>query len=250
MIEFGCLAHYDHYLAEDVLLASTNNFKILQIWYDKDGISLNKEINQIESIINLNFPCIIHAVLDVNDFDSHIPKLQNILKSLNHKELIIHPICTSESIVENTIYKLSDNVKNAINILSKDGIQLYIENNSRLDPIVNSIRDIQILFSENPDSELLLDVAHIDNYEHLEEIVKIKYPKLLHLADRNLETIHEHLPIGKGNIDFNYIFTKILHNYCGRIILEITQSNEELINSKNALDIILNKKKRPTIAST
>jgi hypothetical protein len=250
MIEFGCLAHYDHFLSEDIQLAKSNNFRFLQIWYDKDGISLNKENNKIESLISSNYPCIIHAVLDINEFDLHIPRLQAILKSLGHKEIIIHPICASEPIDQNTIYKLSSKINNANLVLNEDGIKLFVENNSKIDPIVNSTRDIEIIFNENPNVGLLLDIAHIDNYVHLQEIVKIKQPKILHIADRHLENTHEHLPIGQGNIDFTYIFTNILHNFNGRIILEITQSNQELIDSKKELDAILNKRKRPTTAST
>ncbi len=250
MIEYGCLAHYDHFISDDIQLAKNNNFGFLQIWYDKDGISLNKENNKIESLINSNYPCIIHAVLDINEFDFHIPILKSILSKLGHKELIIHPICISQPIDKNTIYKLSSKINNAHSVLSEDKVKLYIENNSKLDPIVNSTRDLQIVFTENIDVELLLDIAHIDNYVHLQEIVKIKQPKILHIADRNLENIHEHLPLGQGNIDFDYIFTNILHDYYGRIILEITQSNQDLIDSKNALAGILNKRKRPTTAST
>jgi len=250
MIDFGCLAHYDHLLSDDIHFAKKNNFKFLQIWYDKDDISLKSETDKIESIINCNYPCIIHAVLDINEFETHIPQLLKIIIILEHKELIIHPICTSETIDQQTIYKLSRKVKYAKSLLHENKIQLFIENNSKLDPIVNNIRDIQILFTENPDVELLLDIAHIDNYVHLQEIVKIKEPKLLHIADRHLENIHEHLPIGQGNIDFKYIFDNILPDYNNRIILEITQSNEELLESKKVLELILNKEKRPTTAST
>jgi sugar phosphate isomerase/epimerase len=250
MIEFGCLAHFCHLYTEDVLFARENGFCILQIWYDKDGVSLQKESNKLDVIINSNFPSIIHAVLDINEYEEHIPKLIAILKELNHKELIIHPVCKSESINSNTIQKLSRNIKYSYNQLRKNGIKLYVENNSKLDVMLNSVSDIHVLFSENPDVEMLLDVAHIDNYKHLEEIIKIKYPKILHLADRHMELIHEHLPVGKGNIDFSLIFNKILSDYDGRIILEITQSNEELISSKKIISSIIDERKRTTTVST
>jgi len=250
MIDFGCLAHYDHLFSDDVKFANHNDFKFLQLWYDKNGLSLNTEEDKFESIKNCGLPCIIHAVLDINEFDTHIQVLIDILKSLNQKESIIHPVCQSETIDQFTIRKLTQQIKTSTELLRNENIQLYVENNSKVDPILNSINDIRMLFSENIDVELLLDIAHIDDYEHLKEIIKIKQPKILHIADRHLELIHEHLPIGEGNIDFYHIFTNILNDYQGRIILEITQSNTELVRSKEMLKCIINEKKRPTTAST
>lgn len=250
MIEFGCLAHFNHLYAEDVLFAKENNFRLLQVWYDKDGISLRKENNKLAVIKNSCFSSIIHAVLDINEYEEHIPKLINILEELNHKELIIHPVCNSETVNKQTIHKLSNKIQFSYKLLNKNGIKLYVENNSKLDVMLNTVSDIQELFAENPDVEILLDIAHIDNYNHLEQIIKIKYPKILHLADRHLEVIHEHLPVSKGNIDFAVIFNQILNEFDGRIILEITQSNEDLINSKNILSSIIEKRKRPTTGST
>ncbi len=39
-----------------------------------------------------------------------------------------------------------------------------------------------MLYAADNYAEQLLDVAHIDNYEHLQEIINIKYPKCLHVA--------------------------------------------------------------------
>lgn len=161
-----------------------------------------------------------------------MPKLIEIIKHLGHNELIIHPICESEEITPKTIYKLSDKVKFALERLDKENITLYLENNSRLDPIFNETNEIEIMFQQNPKLEFLLDVAHIDNYEHLKNMIKIKKPKILHIADRHLEVVHEHLPIGQGNIDYKYIFTNILKEFDGKIILEIVQSSNDIINSK------------------
>lgn len=63
-------------------------------------------------------------------------------------------------------------------------------------------------------------------------MVEIKMPKILHVADRRMEIIHEHLPIGQGNIDYSYIFTNILNNFDGKIILEVVKSSEDIIDSK------------------
>ena len=235
-MQIGCLARYFNPYEEEVIFAKNNNFQFMQIWYDRNGIALKRDLNPIETIKKFNFPTIIHAVLDINEFEEHVPKLIEILKYLGHNELIIHPICKSEEINPKTIYKLSEKVSFALKELEKENITLYLENNSRLDPIFNELNEIEIMFSANTNLQFLLDVAHIDNYEHLKSMIKIKMPKILHIADRHLEQIHEHLPIGQGNIDYEYIFTDILNEFDGKIVLEIVQSSEDMLNSRAKIE--------------
>lgn len=242
MIQYGCVARYFNNYSNEVKFAMDNRFEILQIWYDKDGLGLRQDSEPLEVIRNHNFPAIIHAVLDINEFEEHVPILLRKLKYLGHKELIIHPICQSEEITSITIHKLADKVKSAYTILSRENITLYLENNSRLDPIFNTVEEIEILFRANPEVEFLLDIAHIDNYKHLEDMIRIKMPIILHVADRHLENVHEHLPIGKGNIDYKHIFTNILSKFEGKVIFEIVQSSEEIINARNKIEEYRNMK--------
>jgi len=194
----------------------------------------------IYTINKYNFPTIIHAVLNINEFEEHIPKLLDILNKLNHKELIIHPICENEDIDEETLNKLNLNIKYALNILKPHGINLFLENNSKLGPIFTTTDEIQKIFSQNADLEFLLDIAHIYNINHLQDLINIKYPKILHIADRHFDVIHEHLPIGHGEIDFQHIFSKLLPQYNGKIILEIVNKDSDIINSKNLIQNFLN----------
>ena len=235
-MQIGCLARYFNPYREEVEFAQNNNFKFMQIWYDRNGIALKKDLNPIEIIKKYDFPTIIHAVLDINEFEEHVPKLLEIMKYLGHQELIIHPICESEEITSQTIYKLSDKVRLALEELAKESITLYLENNSRLDPIFNQPNELEIMFKQNPSLEFLLDIAHIDNYDHLKSMIKIKMPKVLHIADRHLEVIHEHLPIGQGNIDYKHIFADILKEFHGKIVLEIIQSSNDIISSKAKIE--------------
>lgn len=239
-MQIGCLARYFNPYKEEVKFAEDNNFQFMQLWYDRNGIALNKDLNPIETIKKYNFPTIIHAVLDINEFREHVPQLVRILKYLGHDDLIIHPICKSEKIDRNTIYKLSDEVTFALEKLEKENITLYLENNSRLDPIFNTPNEIEIIFKQNPKLEFILDIAHIDDYEHLEFMIEIKMPKILHVADRRMKIVHEHLPIGQGNIDYSYIFTNILNEFDGKVILEIVQSSEDIINSKVKIEKYFN----------
>ena len=62
---------------------------------------------------------------------------------------------------------------------------------------------------------------------------------MLHVADRHLEVVHEHLPIGEGNIDFDYVFGNILSDFDGKIILEVVNENQDIICSRDKLKNIL-----------
>ena len=129
-----------------------------------------------------------------------------------------------------------------MDVFSGEGITIFLENNSKLDPIFTNINEIEIMFKEIPQLEFLIDLAHIDSYEHLKQMVDIKMPKILHIADRHLGVVHEHLPIGEGNIDFKYTFDNILNHFNGKIILEIIQGDKEIIDSKFIIESLLNRR--------
>lgn len=95
------------------------------------------------------------------------------------------------------------------------------------------------MFGDNPEVEFLLDVAHISSYKHLEELVAVKMPKKLHIADKRFNIPHEHLPIGKGNIDFTYVFSNVLRKFNGDIIFEVVEEDDIVIDSKRSIIEIL-----------
>ena len=45
--------------------------------------------------------------------------------------------------------------------------------------------------------------------------------------------------IGQGEIDFNYIFNNVLRAFNGKIILEVIQSDEAVITSRDKIRSIL-----------
>lgn len=233
MNQIGRNIRYLNNYKDEVSFSRKHEFEFMQIWYLKGELIIDSK--NIDDIINEDFPVIIHAVLDINEYEEHIPGIINVLKRLSHKELIIHPICESEEINDNSIYKLSDKISYANEMLKNENVKLYVENNCKLTELNHSIRDIEILFSGNEDVELLLDVAHIDSYEHLSDIVNIKYPKMLHVADKHFSVIHEHLPIGEGELDYKFIMSEVLHEFKGKIILEIDQSDNEIVSSYNKI---------------
>ena len=239
---FGFAARQFRPYEQEVEFARMNGFEFLQIWYDKNGIFSRGADEQVEIIKQCGYPAIIHALLDINEIEEHVPKLINMLQFLEHTEVIIHPVCKSEKIETDTIFKLANKISGAMQKLYSEGITLYLENNSKLDPIYTTAREVEIMYKENPALEFLLDVAHIDDYKHLQEMIQVRMPKILHAADRHLEVIHEHLPIGQGNIDFEYVFRNILHEFAGRIVLEISYTDKEILDSKARLEQYLHKK--------
>lgn len=239
MIQFGCLARYFNDYKDEILFAEKHGFDFMQMWYDNKGFWINNQRNEsVSNISQYNFPAIIHAVLDINDFETHIPIIGKILETLNHKELIIHPVCKSEPYTEKTIQKLNSKIKYTLNYFQSN-VRIFLENNSKIDPIFHSTEEVQYIFDENKDLDFLLDVAHIPNYEYLEEILKIKMPGILHLSDKKFSVIHEHVPIGEGEIDFESVFNNYLPNFKGKIIFEVFESDVKIVESFEKIKRIL-----------
>ena len=239
MIKFGCLARYFNDYRGEVQFAKDNGFNFMQIWYDNKGLNLKPIEELLPVILDEGFPAIIHAVLDINEIPDHVIILKELLIKLGHKQLIIHPVCKSEPITDKTIHKLAYNMQKVVEQLKPCGITVFIENNSKLDPIFTSPEELKIIFSCVPDLEFLLDIAHMDNIGHLKGLVSVKMPKILHVADRRLEEVHEHLPIGKGNIDFTKVFSDVLPDFDGKIVFEIIQSDEDIVAAKNYFEDLL-----------
>lgn len=242
MVEIGCLARFFNQYVDEVEFAKNNNFKLMQLWYDNRGLCLHeKDVKGVHIIKESKFPTIIHAVLNISEFEEHIPKLQKLLKELKHTELIIHPICEDEPITAQTLDQLNQKVKYALELLTPYGVTLYLENNSKLDPIFTDIDEIDYIFRENPTLEFILDIAHVDDLMTLEKMIQIKTPKILHIADRHFNITHEHLSIGEGEINFEYIFRNVLTDFNGRIILEILGDKEIVDSKEKILNILCNK---------
>lgn len=243
MIEYGRSIRWFNDYSDEVKFSRKNNFDFMQIWFMKGQLLLDKVGSPKEEyVLNSNFPVIVHAVYDIDDFDKYNHELLRILKVLNHKEVIIHPVCESRPVEDDTIYLLADNIYKTNELLKENNIRLYIENNSVIDTINYKPSDLKIVFDKNPHVELLLDLAHIDDYNHLEKILEVKFPKCIHIADKRFTVDHEHLAIGHGEIDFELIFNKYLKDYNGKIIFEVIADDEEIVKSKNIIKGIIESK--------
>jgi len=229
MIKYGFNARYKHDLQNEIALAKENGFDFLQLYYRGDCQELDRLSADEGKIKEGNFPVIIHAVIDIAEFETAIPRISQILKNLNLSELIIHPVNSKKLVSTELIPKIEKT------LASLSEITVFLENNSRLDPVFQTQTEIKMMFENNPRLELLLDLAHIDDYDHLGQIITIKAPKILHISDRHLEVIHEHLPIGMGNIDFKKIFKEFLPSFDGRVIFEISSGFDDILESRTKI---------------
>jgi len=203
MISIGRSIRWQNNYFEEVRFSRENGFDFMQIWFQKGSLSVDtlKEPKE-RAIRDAGFPVILYTVFDLDDFGAYGDRLIELARYFGYKELIVHPVCKAQPITERSGYLLSGHVAALLEKTKPEGIALYIENNSRLDGFHHSKEELAIVFDRNPGAGQLLDVAHIDSYEHLGQIIGVKYPGALHIADRRFDRIHEHLPVGQGDIDF------------------------------------------------
>lgn len=98
------------------------------------------------------------------------------------------------------------------------------------------VENVARVLGENPVLEFLLEVAHMDDLDDFRRRVAIRRARPFRKADRRLATVHEHLPIGEGDIDFGIVSRELLPDYRDRIILEIVQSDEAIVASRTRLE--------------
>ena len=219
-------------------------FEFFQIWFYHGELCIPSIPQPNEKIIKeLDFPVIFHATFNPPDFEKYGQRLIELLDYFEHNEVIIHAICETEPVTNDSVLYLADNVQKIYDKLHRNGIKIYFENNSvyidkkgEINKFFNSVEDLRVVFDANPNIGLLLDVAHVNNYEHLKSIVDMRFPECIHIADKRTGVLHEHLPLGSGDMDFDMIFKDLLAGYDGSIILEAIQTWEDIAKSKTIID--------------
>lgn len=237
MITIGrTIRWYNNYI-DEVNFCKENSFDFMQIWF-KDGHIVLDNIPEpkIEYIKKIGFPIIFHAVFTPADFELYGDILIDMMEYLGDTEVIIHPVYNKESVTENTEFELIEKAVEFSGKAKKRGITWYLENNSVIDKFHYKKEELQMLYEADNYVEQLLDVAHIDNYEHLKEIIDVKYPKCLHVAGKHFSKEHEHLSLTQGDIDYNLVFKHFLQDFNGRVILEVVDTDEEIIKSREIVE--------------
>lgn len=235
---------------DEIKFSYENNFDIIQVWYKCGKIDAMYDIDPIKSLKETSIKSIIHAAMDIDDFKLYENDLIEKIIELGHKELILHPMIKSRIINEDSIKELEENVLSLLNRLDKLDVTVYVENNHTHMKCFYTLEQWRKFFERAPgNTEFLLDVVHVlygDDYEYLKKLVDIKRPKCLHIADTikgKVGNKHLHIPIGSGIIDFDRIFNEIIPDYEDLIILEIKNTDKNIIESRDKIKNILDNKK-------
>lgn len=227
----------------EVEFCKKNGFDFLQVWYENGKLELLNENNPEQLILNTGFPCIIHAMIFLNNnFDVNVYTLLDKVKQLGHKEVIVH--ASLEEGDELNIDLLHDKINKVCELFNENNIVVHLENNDSSIKGMYYGWEFEKILNSNPNTEILLDVVHAlanSNYEKIQEYTNVKQPKILHVADTKLDGLrHSHLSIGKGEVDYIKVFNKYIPNYIGSVIFEMLESDEELIKSIGIIKYILN----------
>ena len=234
---------------DEIDFSYEHNFDIIQVWYKQGKIDSTYELDPINTLKNSKIKSIIHAAFDINDFNDYEDDLINKLTKLNHQELILHPMIKTKEVNKETVKELEEKVLNLLNKLDKLNITVYVENNHKDMQCFYTLTQWKKFFKKAPkNTEFLIDVVHVlycDDYDYMKKLVSIKRPKAIHIADTikgRVGNRHLHIPIGKGIIDFNKIFNEIIPNYNDLIILEIKNTDKFILESRDKIKNILDKK--------
>ena len=239
MVKKGISLSFKENYLDEIDYVRSLGFEFFQIWFINGTINVETlQEPKEEAIKDAKFPIILHVLFDLPDFEKYSKKLLYLIDYFEHKEVIIHPVCKTEQITKNTIFQLERKIGIIYKELKIRNVKLYVENNSVIDGFFNTVSDLRIIFDKYQDIGLLLDIAHINNYDHLKEIVQMRFPECIHITDKHFGISHEHLPLGEGELDFNMIFGNILKGYDGRIILEIIHSKNAIEKSNKILEKI------------
>lgn len=230
MIRYGCCARFELGIAYNVEFAAQHGFDVLQIWYDRAGFGYGPQKLPRQQIADMVFPSIIHAVLPVHELVDECLRLCEHLAFLGHDRLIVHPAHHADYPYHSG--DMCRQIEHLLPHLEGSGLTLYVENNCRISPVLYRADEVASLFQTHSSLEFLLDVAHIDGYQHLEALIAAKYPAMLHVADSHFSVVHEHLPLGDGEIDFSYVFSHHLHEFDSTMIFEIVESDAHIVAAK------------------
>lgn len=237
MIRIGRGIRWYNDFQQEVAFSQENGFEFMQIWFKDGRLLITGAEGQAEKAVReCGFPIILHAVFDPSDFDLYGGELLKLLERLGHSEVIIHPVCKKEPITADTENRLARKVREFSRDARDKGIVFYLENNSMIDGFHCTAQELKTVFAGDDYVEQLLDVAHVQSYAHLEQIINVKYPKCLHVAGKHFSVPHEHLSLTQGDIDYAFVFKRYLRDFCGRIILEVDGPDDEIIASRRIVE--------------
>ena len=221
---------------DEVEFSIRHGFDFMQLWYRNGDLSMGTLPHpRAQYVKDVGYPVILHAVFELADFDRWGDDLLDRSEFLGQREVIVHPVCKTVPIGPETGRILAQKAGLLARKAHARGMVLELENNSVLDGFHCTPEELHQVFDGNPLLEQLLDVAHIDSYEHLQRIIQVRYPKSLHVAGKHLNARHEHLSLTQGDLDYIRVFREYLPDFDGRIILEVVDTDQEVLASRDIL---------------
>ncbi|MCC7573852.1 MAG: sugar phosphate isomerase/epimerase [Candidatus Methanofastidiosum sp.] len=253
---FSSLAFYGESLENALSWGETNNFELLEIVAENNHAIDEETLTKIKDLISsYNFDYTVHSPfsdINISSLNKSIRKesVRQVkysifaVNEIGGKILTFHPgrhsAATSKS-RENTKQILFDSLKEISDYNKDYGVTIALENMP--DTFITTMRvskEVLEVLENKQLSEIkhTMDVGHLEtnNVDIGEYIYDLrKYLIHMHLHD-NFGEFDNHLPLGDGNINFPGIFRVLKEiNYKGRIILEMTKT-EDILKSRKFLE--------------
>lgn len=161
------------------------------------------------------------------------------------------PFTINESTLSKARERFLELVNNGVESAHREGIKLALESYCYTPFIFNGLHDFMHFVSHFPSTKLgvLLDVGHLYNAKFdLDEAIRTFKDRLLdvHVHDAFHYTVQEdlkkatHLPLGKGDINFSLLLSTLSEaNYNGCLSLEIRDTEQEIVKSKQYLENLI-----------
>jgi len=205
-----------------------------------------KKINEIAETRNLKF--VVHAPWAGVNIANPCPTLRRaILKRLTQSIVVAGRLDCSLWLFHpgsrtglSTIYPGKDwqlnleSVRTLLNVARREGVNVAIENTPEPFPsLMKSADDFQRFYQDlNDDIGMVLDVAHANLNNQIQEFIKQFSKKIVHMhvSDNNGES-DLHLGIGTGNIDWTFVARLVKgEDYNNLIVIESIDHIEESLH--------------------
>lgn len=252
---FSSLAFYEDPLESALSWGENNNFKLLEIVAENNHVIDEDSLSKVKDLLtSYSFEYTVHSPfsdINISSLNKSIRKesIRQVkysifaINQIGGKVLTFHPgrhsAATSKS-KENTKKILFDSLKEISDYNKDYGVTIALENMP--DTFITTMKVSQEVLEVLENKQLseikhTMDVGHletnnVDIGEYIHDLRKFLIH--IHLHD-NFGEFDNHLPLGEGNINFPKIFKALKDiNYTGRIILEMTKT-EDIINSRKYL---------------
>jgi sugar phosphate isomerase/epimerase len=200
--------------------------------YAEVGLGLNlslKDFKKKLKKISKRFPILSLHLPQIDFKDSEIEKCKKIMDISSHygvNVFIIHLYSINVLTKDNLEFKIKA-LQNLVDFVKLRNLILALENTEE------DVMDLKQVFEAIPDINFCLDIGHANMFVENQSVNFLQHfgnhLKHIHIHDNyggdhsDPEKYDKHLPVGKGNIEFEPIFEKLKEiNYSGTLTVEST----------------------------